>query len=222
MPPKFLNYPVRQPINPTNLFGANPAEYEPLGQKGHPGNDFEAPSATPLYAPCDGDAFYTFDSIGGDGLWIRTPSNAAPQFNIILWHMYPKGTKVTLPDGSTDDAFKIPTDGSVTHVTTGQLLGYTDNSGYPKESTGPHLHLGVMPCDLTGAALNRDNGYLGCVDPTPYYTGEYAQDIPLKEQVVTKTAAVVSLVSQATDAQISHQEKLTILEQIETFLKTIL
>src|ERR1700733_4240531 len=140
-----LFYPVKDPINQTNLFGANPAEYKPLAQAGHPGNDFESVSGTPVYAPCDGDAFYTIDSLGGDGIWIRTPSHAAPQYNIILWHMWPKG--------DPKYPFAIKTDGSTTKVKAGDLLGYSDNSGFPRESTGPHLHLGVMPCDLTGGAL---------------------------------------------------------------------
>jgi murein DD-endopeptidase MepM/ murein hydrolase activator NlpD len=219
---EFLYFPVKNPINQSNLFGANPQIYKPLGQDGHPGNDFEAPSGTPVYAPCDGGAFYTYDSLGGDGLWIRYPNNSNPQFNIILWHMYPKGTKVTLSDGTTDDAFKIPTNGSVTQVKAGQLLGYSDNSGYPKESTGPHLHLGVMPCNSDGSALNPNNGFLGCVDPTPYYIGQYAEDIPLIQQVVQKSSQVVQLVASATDAQVSHQDKLTILQQIEAFIQSLL
>jgi murein DD-endopeptidase MepM/ murein hydrolase activator NlpD len=214
MPPKFLSYPVKQPINESNLFGANPAQYEPLGQNGHPGLDFEAPSGTPLYAPCDGDAFYTTDANGGDGIWIRYPNNGAPQFNVILWHLFPKGNQ--------QYPFQIPTDGSVTPIKAGQLLAYTDNSGYPKESTGPHLHVGVMPCDTTGGALEPNNGYKGCVDPTPYFNGEYAEDISIKQAVVEKSAQVISLVSQASDAQVSHQEKLSVLQEIANFLETLL
>lgn len=210
----FLYYPVKQPINQQNLFGANPSEYLPLKQNGHPGNDFEAPSGTPLYAPCDGDAFYTTDSDGGDGIWIRTPSNAAPQFNVILWHLFPKGT-ASYP-------FQIPTDGSVTPVKAGQLLGYTDNSGYPKESTGPHLHLGVMPCDSTGAALSPKNGFDGCVDPAPYFNGLYAQDISTVVEVVAKSAQVVNLVQTATDAEIPHAQKLSILLEIEQFIQSLI
>jgi Peptidase family M23 len=212
--PLELYYPVKDPINQTNLFGANPAQYAPLGQKGHPGNDFESVSGTPLYAPCDGDAFYTTDKYGGDGIWIRTPNNASPQYNVILWHMWPKG--------SAQYPFQIPTDGSVTPVKAGQLLGYTDNSGAPVESTGPHLHLGVIPCDDTGAALNPNNGFDGCVDPAPFFNGEYAEDIAVKAAVVEKSSQVVELISTATDAQIPHQDKLALLTQIETFLRSLI
>jgi hypothetical protein len=180
-------------------------------------------SCTPIYAPCDGAAFYAFDSLGGDGLWIRTPDSPDFKYNIILWHMFPRGTKVTLPNGSTDDAFKIPTDaGVVTDVKAGQLLGYSDNSGFPKESTGPHLHLGLMPCDSTGKAIDPTNGYLGCIDPAPFFNGKYAQDITIEQQVVEKSSSVVSLVTQATDQQITHTEKLNILSQIEQFIKSLI
>ena len=82
-----LFYPVKDPINQSNLFGANPAEYKPLGQAGHPGNDFEAPTGTKIYSPCDGNAFYVKDSLGGDGIWIRTTDEEGNNYNIILWHM---------------------------------------------------------------------------------------------------------------------------------------
>lgn len=164
-----LYYPVKNPINPTNPFGTPSPMYTALGQKGHPGQDYEAPSGTPLYAPCDGDAFYAFDKNGGDGIYIRYPSNTAPIYNIILWHMYPKGN-VEFP-------FKIATDGSITSIKAGQLLGYTDNSGYPTESDGSHLHIGVMPCNQYGQALDPANGYLGCVDPASFWNGLFAEDI---------------------------------------------
>lgn len=211
----FLYYPVKNPINQNNLFGANPSEYAPLGQKGHPGEDFECPVGTPVYAPCDGAAFYATDGNGGCGIYIRTPDAPSPTANIILWHMVPAGTP--------EYPYSIPTEkGTLTDVKAGQLLGYSGDSGYPKESTGPHLHLGVMPIGANELALNPGNGYLGCVDPAPFFNGKFAEDIATEQQVVEKTAAVVSLVSQATDQQIPHQQKLDILAEIEQFLQKYL
>src|SRR5882672_4825475 len=200
----FLYFPVRQPINQTNLFGANPAEYKPLGQDGHPGNDFEAPLYTPVYAPCDGGAFYTYDSLGGDGIWIRTPNNADPQCNVILWHMVPRS--------ETAHPYGIPTDGSVTQVKAGQLLGYSGNSGFPRESTGPHLHLGVMPCDFTGEALHRGNGYFGCVDPQPFYTGHFAEDICAIEKVLGSASSLLGNIAASPEA--TPAQKLTWIQEI--------
>ena len=211
----FLFYPVKNPINQSNLFGANPAEYKPLGQAGHPGNDFECPIGTPIYAPCDGAAFYTYDSLGGDGIYIRTPDTPTPTHNIILWHM--------VPPGDSQYPFQIPTTkGSVMDVKAGQLLGYSGNSGFPRESTGPHLHLAVMPIGANETALSPNNGYMGCIDPAPFYNGKYAQDIAIEQQVVEKSAAVVSLIAQATDQQIPHADKLSILQTIEQFIKSLI
>lgn len=215
-----LYYPVKQDINQTNLFGANPAQYLPLKQKGHPGNDFECPLGTPLYAPCDGDAFYTTDKAGGDGFWIRFPNNTAPQFNIILWHM-PNAGNPTYP-------FQIPTGkGTVTSIKAGEFLGYTGNSGYPVESTGPHLHLGIIPCDATGEALNPNNGYLGCVDPQPFYNGLYAENInhPPTPQTIEKAEEVVTVAQEAItiakNPNASLQDKNTLLQAVEGVINTI-
>ena len=46
------------------------------------------------------------------------------------------------------------------HVTRGQLIGYSGNTGL---SFGDHLHLDYYPVDEP-----KDNGYGGRVDPLPY------------------------------------------------------
>jgi murein DD-endopeptidase MepM/ murein hydrolase activator NlpD len=205
---KFLYYPVRQPINQTNLFGANPAQYKPLGNNGHPGNDFEAPSGTPLLAPCDGEAFYCFDKNGGDGIYIRY-TDGTNYCNVILWHMWPKG--------NTTYPFSIPTDGTITKVKAGQMLGYTDNSGAPIESTGPHLHLGVMITNSSWTALAPENGFMGCVDPAPFYNGLFAADISAIEAAVTTATNVVAQIVSSTD--ITPQQKSNYLQQIWNDIK---
>jgi len=208
MPQFELNYPVKNKINDANLFGANPAYYlKALGQNGHPGIDFECPLGTPLYSPCDGAVFYTTDALGGDGLWIRWPDNVKPQYNIILWHM-PAAGNPTYP-------FQVPTDKNVYPVKAGQFLGYTGNSGYPKESSGPHLHLGVIPCDSTGAALNPNNGYKGCVDPMPFFNGLYAEDINTVHQILDTEAQATNLIAQT---PLTNQEKLSLLAKIKQSL----
>lgn len=206
----IIYYPVKNQINPTNLFGANPEEYFPLGQNGHPGNDFECPIGTPVYAPVDGDAFYTSDVDGGHGIWIRTPSNAKPSYNVILWHM-PEKTDTQYP-------YKIATDGSITKVKAGDLLGYSGNSGFPQESTGPHLHLGAMPCEYTGAATSPLNGYMGCVDPAQFYNHKYAQDISIEQQIVADTSEVVQIVAAS---NFPNATKLSFWQKVVQILKNL-
>lgn len=205
-----LYYPSKSPIDQQNLFGANPTEYEPLGQLGHPGNDFECPVGTPVYAPCDGDAFYTTDKYGGAGLWLRVPNNATPEYNIILWHM-------PVADGKSYAISTIR--GDVTPVKAGQLLGVSGNSGFPTESTGPHLHLGVMPCDATGSSSVANNGYLGCIDPQPYFNGLYAEYIKPDMAILTTTANVVAGI--AADTTDTPAQKLNWLQAIALAIKKL-
>jgi len=183
MPNLQLRYAVK-PLRVNQPFGANPEYYAKFGDQGHPGVDFYAPHATPLYAPAAGGAFYTKDSHGGDGIYIRTPDNASPQYNVILWHLCSKDDPQYHP--------LIPCDGSVTPVTLGQLIGYTDNTGAPYESSGDHLHFGLMPCDFTGEPLQPNNGFHGCIDPMSFFTGDYAQDIANLEQQLSLVQKVVA------------------------------
>lgn len=212
-----LFFPVKDKINPTNPFGTKSQMYTNLGQLGHPGVDFESPSGTPLYAPCDGDAFYVFDKYGGDGLWIRWPSNANTKYNIILYHLYPKG--------DAQHPFQIPTgQGVVTPVKAGQFLGYTDNSGYPVESNGAHLHVGVMPTDATGGPLDPNNGYLGCVDPSKFWNDLYAEDInatPITQTVQPIVQAANNIVQQIASSSIPTAQKESIAQKVAELLEEI-
>lgn len=208
----FLYYPVRNPINQTNLFGANAAQYKPLGQAGHPGNDFEAPSYTPIYAPCDGGARYIKDSLGGDGLWIYYTSPDGKFYNVILWHM---------PVATDTEHWILPTTGISVPVKAGQLIGYTDNSGFPAESTGPHLHLGLMPCDIHGNPLEPNNGYLGCIDPAPFFNGQLAQDISLIPAASEAVQTAKLLVNQVNQSNVPPEQKATFYSEIGTFLEEI-
>ena len=222
-----LYYPVKAPINEANLFGTPGPIYAASGQKGHPGIDFECPSGTPVYAPCDGAAFYVtdFDYLvkegiipagsapekAGCGIWIRTPDNVDTIANVILWHMHAKETP--------GFPYAIPTDGSVTQVKAGQLLGYSDNSGYPVETNGPHLHLGYMPCDKTGEALNPENGFKGCVDPEPLFNGHYAEDIAAVEAVVASVTTVVNNI--ATTPGVPVSQKLDWLQELAILIQKL-
>lgn len=221
----FLYYPVKNLINQNNLFGANPAAYAPLGQKGHPGNDFESITGTKVYAPCDGQAFYTTDSLGGCGLWIRTTQEGL-NYNVILWHMPSVAlTSVPTVSSATQYPYQIPTnDFTMTPVKLGQFLGYTDNSGYHptglSESTGQHLHLAIMPADQTWGAQNAGNGFLGCTDPTPFYTGIAAENLPAIESVVASAATLTQNIANTPD--VTPAQKVTWMQEIITAVQQLL
>lgn len=202
-----LYYPVKDPINQSNLFGANPAYYQKtLGTNGHGGIDFECPMYTPIYAPCDGAAFYAYDRLGGDGLYIRIPDNAHPTANVILWHMPPREDKTH---------WILPTaDGVVTPITAGQLIGYTGNSGFPNESSGPHLHFAVQLMDGPNI-LNYNNNFHGCIDPLPLFNGQYAEDI---SKIDATLEASDKIVQQIIQSPISNQDKSSLLDSVKKLL----
>ncbi len=159
-----------RPIKPFTLlqgFGSNPDYYarfkdvngNPL--KGHMGNDLYAVHGTPVYASHDGTASTHTDSHGGEGVYV-----AAPGYTTIYWHLI----------GDTDPLYPMPFQGAKA-VTAGDLIGYADNTGAPFESTGTHLHFGLYPMDAQGNRLYPANGFDGCIDPAPFTSGTYAQNV---------------------------------------------
>ena len=91
---------------------------------------------------------------------------------------------------------KIRTDGIEQWVEAGQHIGFTGNSGFPKESTGPHLHIGLVPCDKYGSFLYPYNGYGGCINPERFLSTIYAQDLPMVTTLYQKlVGTLTSLVS---------------------------
>jgi hypothetical protein len=169
-----LAYPLTT-ISVTQPFGADPAYYARFldtngnPEKGHMGVDFQAAHGTPVYAACDGWAHYEKDSHGGEGIYIRTDlfdyQEGQASFRVINWHLC----------GDTDPKYPspIPLDGKEYAVKQGDLIGYADNTGAPYESKGDHLHFGLLAVASSGLTINADNGFNGCIDPTPYFSGIY-------------------------------------------------
>jgi hypothetical protein len=213
--PLNLYYPVKNPIDQNNLFGTTSPMYTSMGQIGHPGVDFEAPLDTTFYSPCDGEAFYVTDKDGGDGLWIRWPNNISPQYDIILWHLPPAA------DPTYHPLISLPKPGQnspVVPITAGQDLGWTGNSGYPLESTGPHLHVGVIPLDSSFSPMYPDNGYEGCVDPMPFFNGLYAEDINKIQPIVD---AIATIVPEVVSSSLPIQVQLSFLQKVAQFLSNL-
>lgn len=189
-----LYYPIK-PFLINQGFGLNPDYYarfkDRFGnpEKGHMGVDLKAPHGTPVYASCDGLVHFERDIHGGEGMVIRTGRYAykegAATFNVIHWHLI----------GDTDPLYQspIPTDGHSYPVKTGDLIGYADNTGAPFESSGDHLHMGLMPIGDSGDALEARNGFGGCIDLVTYFTGFYAQDYV---KATSKLAQLVSILQE--------------------------
>ena len=167
-----LFYPVK-PFFILQKFGetVNNTYYHNNGVNvaGHNGIDFMAKHNQPVYASHDGTAYSEVDDRQGYGVVVRTtqpfdyPEYGQPTyFKTIYWHFLPN---IPVKDGQA--------------VKAGDLLGYADSTGL---STGDHLHYGLKPVLLNeppGIWYNiaQNNGYMGAIDPAPYFNGLFAQDI---------------------------------------------
>lgn len=161
--PSLYSTSKGQPLNLTELlsfksqgFGENPAIYAQFNLAGHNGLDWGCPQGTHVYAAHDGIAVQGSDSSGGVGITVN-----GLECKTVYWHLS-----------------KIMKTGD---VKAGDLIGLSGNTGF---STGPHLHFGLKLTDTNGKVLNRNNGFDGAVDPSPYliWRSEY-NDLMNTEQV---------------------------------------
>jgi len=155
--------------------------YKEMGMLGHNGLDFFALDSTEVYATHDGRVTFTgYDGSGGLGVVIRTeekfdyfnPETGQPEpsyFKTIYWHLKKDTIKVT--GGQT--------------VKTGDLIALADNTG---RSTGAHLHFGLKPIYKGEAGwdwgnVSQKNGYMGAVDPMPYFDVPEPVDVPIPVKI---------------------------------------
>lgn len=68
-------------------------------------------------------------------------------------------------------------------VSTGQLIGYADSTGF---STADHLHFEVKPLNPDGSNSLQDNGFFGAVDPTPYMFEDFARDVDVLRSAIER------------------------------------
>lgn len=139
---------LRWPLDAVNVnqgFGARPDFYRKYGQNGHNGIDLAASPGTPVYAA--GDGVIEFEGWGQNHPWMTTPAGICILIkNSNVYTGYAHLSDTVINKGQ--------------HVTKGQLIGHTGQTG---DADGPHLHFEVLP-------LRPDfgNGFAGRVDPGPY------------------------------------------------------
>ena len=176
-----LYYPVKKPDLIWNQrFGENATTmYASMGLAGHNGIDFYALDGFPIYAAHDGEVtFCGEDGSAGLGIVIRT---LVPHFygkdnkcfyKSIYWHLKKGSFRVKAGD----------------IVKAGDLIAEADNTGM---STGSHLHFGVKPVmkgesDWSWYNIEQNNGYMGAVDPKPFFNGFFAQDAQQVQTLLQK------------------------------------
>lgn len=176
-----LFYPVKPKF--FNQYFANKADvYTKLGLEGHNGIDFQAVHGQPVYAAHDGVCFPEIDSSGGNGVVIRTNEPFEYQgqevyFKTIYWHLMKANAVVHQGQ----------------RVKAGDLIGYADNTG---TSTGDHLHFGLKPqahneTDWVWYNVEQNNGYLGAIDPMPYFNLYFAEDAQKVFSILLQTVDVL-------------------------------
>jgi len=131
--------------------------YEAMGLRGHNGVDFGCYRGEKIYwdASCKGTVIEsTIDSKSGFGITIVTEDESG-RFKHIFWHNMCNAVRV----------------GQV--LETGHLIALGDSTGF---STGNHVHRGLKRCDSNNYTLDHDNGYLGAIDPMPFYNDIFVVD----------------------------------------------
>jgi hypothetical protein len=106
---------------------------------GHNGIDYGLPTGTRVLAPHDGTIIESANDTNGYGKYVKIENDKEGS---VLGHM--KSLSVKVGD----------------KVKEGQEIGVSNNTG---ASTGPHLHIGYYRLPR-----NRNNGYNGFIDQTPY------------------------------------------------------
>jgi len=149
--PIKLQLPLKD-VLVTQPFGYNYVDfYQKLGMIGHNGLDFRARDGCPCHAAHDGYVSVSGeDSQGGKQVVIWDKQN---NFLTIYYHLQDCVVRV----GDTAKA--------------GNLIGHTDNTGL--YTTGGHLHFGLKIVDNKGFTLNKNNGTLGAIDPSPYFPADW-------------------------------------------------
>lgn len=172
-----LFYPIKNaPI--TQVFGMNGEWYRKNGIDilGHNGIDFLAYDGQPIRAAHDGVVIFSgVDTLNGEYIEIATTEEK----NIGEIIAYAKTVYVHFQRGG-----RLKQAGDMVKV--GDVIGYADSTGL---STGTHLHFGLkrgkmMFDPYEFGTLDKTNGYLGAIDPKPYFTKYAAEDATLVKNIM--------------------------------------
>lgn len=136
----------------TQEYAARPDYYKQFGLKGHEGIDLIPTTSDFTVLSLEDGIVVKDDDVAGD------PRTDAYGINVTIWH--PSIKKATqychlksnsLSNGET--------------VKKGQKIGIMGASG---NTSGAHVHLNLFEVDDNGVRLNKENGYLGGINPKPF------------------------------------------------------
>ncbi len=168
--------------------------YQMLGVQAHNGVDLPCSTGTEVFSPTDGTVSeISNDTASGLGVVVFDPIQKVKS---VLWHFLTNYKKV----------------GDV--VKCGDLIGLSNNTGYSK---GPHLHWGLKLTDEKGNSLDKENGYLGAIDPLSvdiFFDKSGIIDNMTKEQV--KLLYVLAFYREPDVGELAYWTE----KKLEDFLKT--
>jgi len=140
--------------------------YKKLKMEGHNGDDLACVSGVNTrsaqegwvkYCGWAGDAGWRIDIMSNDTFEYK---GKQVYFSTVYMH--------NLPDFPVKVGQKVKT---------GDIIAHAGSTG---ASTGPHCHISLIPYEKIGnvyTKLEPDNGYSGCIDPAPYWTGKTAYEV---------------------------------------------
>ncbi|MDI6808418.1 MAG: M23 family metallopeptidase [Candidatus Eisenbacteria bacterium] len=157
----------------TQGFGENAIPlYKDLGMRGHNAADMVARDGTPAFSVLNGICAYTdtSDKSYGYFLFLRTPTKQINGVQCFVEVVYAHLQEIFVKTGE--------------EVTEGQLIAHCDNTGFPKFSTGSHLHLGTRVVYIIKGQEKRmlDNGYFGYSDPALFLTSGRESVYPVDQR----------------------------------------
>lgn len=167
------------PVNPWKLnqpYGVpNPALYSQFGFTCHNGVDVAHGSDKLVRAPFNGIIVRMGYQPNGGGIFLGIISKEKYDF--------PDGKRCQVLIDSLHHASNLVKEGQ--EVPVGSVLAIQGNTGL---STGPHTHFQFRRVDWDGANFTvlDKNDANGSFDPTPYWTGVYAQNYETTRQTLIK------------------------------------
>jgi len=195
-----MRSPFRSKFRITQKFGKNPQYYSKFGLKAHEGIDI-VPTGTvwAVYSLTDGVVVRDEDNprSGSYGIYVTIWS---PKLNKAFQYCHLASNTVKVGD----------------RVLQEQKIGVMGSSG---NTSGAHLHLNLFETDTNGIRLNRNNGYLGGIDPVPFMESDPWGDDTMDQEIIDRADSFIAVadklkVSANKDLILTEIDKLLQLEDI--------
>jgi len=128
--------------------------YKSMGMKGHNGTDYKAIHGEKIFHAGFYEGWMKIEKDFSGGIGVDIVSNEPIKVGDYEGYIKTRYWHLKSPVGHDGKEVRL-----------GDVIGLADNTG---ASSGDHLHFGVKKCDKDGNATEKNNGYNGAFDHTPY------------------------------------------------------